>query len=105
VSGQTLTTADQLAAVLDRQDPTLASDVEANLAELQALAPRVIEAMRKVRDHSLRYDQALTDLFGVDGSFLLEDAVLQQVPAHQGIAQAWSLGATIADADPDGAHR
>ena len=57
--------------------------------------------MRKVRDHSRRYDQALTDLFGVDGSFLLEDAVLQQVPAQQGIAQAWSLGATIADADPD----
>ena len=47
MSGQSLTTADQLAAVLDRQDPTLASDVEANLAELQALAPRVIEAMRK----------------------------------------------------------
>jgi len=91
-------TAAELGQALAQADPALAADATANLAELRALAPRVVEALRRAHDHSARLDQALAAAGMLDAG---GDPSFAELAVTRAVDAAWSLADTLALAHPD----
>lgn len=89
---------------ITRADATLASEISENLVALQQLAPRVIEAMRRIWDHGERlkaaYESTLTphDLLTVGAPCW---KLFDELPAVEQLGRAWGLADVIADAHPN----